>query len=127
MRNKKTITLTEAKQDKLIESVLKEAFFPLSDVVVMVRDYLDKNFMRQSLDDISSDGYPIKTPTVMMVSADKQPLKTLQMKELLLLLDDKFNNLVKDEKDRKKFLKQVIKDWYYKKISKDGILSVNHL
>jgi hypothetical protein len=83
--------------------------------------------MRQSLDDISSDGYPIKTPTVMMVSADKQPLKTLQMKELLLLLDDKFNNLVKDEKDRKKFLKQVIKDWYYKKISKDGILSVNHL
>jgi hypothetical protein len=62
-----------------------------------------------------------------MLSKDKQPLKTLRMKELLMLLDDKFNNMVSDDKDRKKFLKQVITDWYLNKIKNNGILSVNHL
>ena len=49
------------------------------------------------------------------------------MKELLRLLDDKFHNMVSDNVDRKKFLKQVIRDWYQNNIKNNGILSVNHL
>ena len=62
-----------------------------------------------------------------MMSCSGQPLKTMQPKEFLLFLDDKFHGMIADESDRKKFLKQVIKDWYNNKISKNGLLSVNHL
>ena len=41
------------------------------------------------------------------------------------MLDDKFNSMVKDEKDSRKFLKQIIRDWFDNKISKQGLLSVN--
>ena len=61
----------------------------------------------------------------MLLSRDKNPLKTMSMRELLLMLDDKFNSMVKDEKDRREFLKQIIRDWFDNKISKQGLLSVN--
>ena len=91
----------------------------------MVKKFLDNGFARQLQDDIDENGYPKKKCVVIMLSADKQPLKTMAMRELLLMLDDKFNSMVKDEKDRRSFLKQIIRDWFYNKISKQGLLSVN--
>ena len=54
----------------------------------------------------------------------KHNIKDL-VKAKLLMLDDKFNSMVKDEKDRREFLKQIIRDWFDNKISKQGLLSVN--
>ncbi len=123
---KKTIIITEEDEQKIISDILLEAFYPKAEKVLVVKKYLDDNFARQDLDSIDDNGYPTKEKTVMWLSAQKQPLKTLNMKELLRLLDDKFNNMISDDKDRRKFLKQIIKDWYSNKI-KNGILSVNHL
>lgn len=91
----------------------------------MVKHFLDNSFARQLQDDIDENGYPTKKCVVTMLSTDKQPLKTMSMRELLLMLDDKFNSLVKDDKDRRRFLKQVIRDWFNNKITKQGLLSVN--
>lgn len=111
--------------EDIVGDILQESFFPLADKVLMVKKFLDKGFTRQLQDDIDANGYPKKKCVVVMLSTDKQPLKTMAMRELLLMLDDKFNSMVKDEKDRRKFLKQIIRDWFDNKISKQGLLSVN--
>lgn len=111
--------------EDIVSNILQESFYPISDMVLIVKRFLDKNFSRQLQDDIDSNGYPKKKCVVTMLSTDGQPLKTMSMRELLLMLDDKFNSMVKDEKDRRNFLKQIIRDWFDNKISKQGILSVN--
>ena len=127
MTKNKRLIITEETEQKLIADILAEAFYPTSDKVLAIKEYLDKNFAKQKLDSLDVNGYPTKENTVVMLSKEKQPLKTLNMKELLRLLDDKFHNMVSDDIDRKKFLKQVIRDWYQNKIKNNGILSVNHL
>lgn len=111
--------------EDVVSDILQESFCPISDMVLIVKKFLDKNFSRQLQDDIDANGYPKKKCVVTMLSTDGQPLKTMSMRELLLMLDDKFNSMVKDENDRRKFLKQIIRDWFDNKISKQGILSVN--
>lgn len=111
--------------EEVVGDILQESFFPMSDMVLTVKKFLDKGFTRDLQDDIDSNGYPKKKCVVSMLSTDKQPLRTMSMRELLLMLDDKFNSMVSDESDRRKFLKQVIRDWFDNKISKQGLLSVN--
>ena len=124
--SKKVIKINEnVLNEELVGDLIQESFFPIADNVLVVKTFLDKNFLRQLQDDIDENGYPKKKCVVVMLSVDKQPLKTMAMRELLLMLDDKFNSMVKDEKDRRKFLKQIIRDWFNNKISKQGLLSVN--
>lgn len=111
--------------EDIVGDILQESFFPVADKVLMVKKFLDNGFARQLQDDIDENGYPKKKCVAIMLSIDKQPLKTMAMRELLLMLDDKFNSMVKDEKDRRNFLKQIIRDWFDNKISKQGLLSVN--
>ena len=111
--------------EDIVGDILQESFFPIADKVLMVKKFLDNGFARQLQDDIDENGYPKKKCVVVMLSTDKQPLKTMSMRELLLMHDDKFNSMVKDEKDRRNFLKQIIRDWFDNKISKQGLLSVN--
>ena len=129
MKSNKTIIITEETEQKLIADILAEAFYPTSDKVLAIKAYLDKNFEKQKLDSLDINGYPTKEKTVVLVSKEKQPLKTLNMKELLRFLDDNddFRKMISDDIDRKKFLKQVIRDWYTNNIDRNGILSVNHL
>ena len=129
MKSNKTIIITEETEQKLIADILAEAFYPTSDKVLAIKAYLDKNFEKQKLDSLDVNGYPTKEKTVVLVSKEKQPLKTLNMKELLRFLDDNddFRKMISDDIDRKKFLKQVITDWYKNNIKSNGILSVNHL
>lgn len=120
------IVIDENTENKVINFFLSEAFIPKTDLVLQIKKYIDDNFARQMLDDIEN-GYPKKVSTVVMLSSDKQPLKTLQMSEFLMLLDDKFHTIIKDDEDRKKFLKQIIKDWFNDTISKNGILTKNYI
>ena len=123
---KKIVKIDESiLNEDILGNILQESFYPISDMVLIVKKFLDKNFARQLQDDIDSNGYPKKKCVVTMLSTDGQPLKTMSMRELLLMLDDKFNSMVKDEKDRRNLLKQIIRDWFDNKISKQGILSVN--
>ena len=103
MKNNKTLIITEETEQKLIADILEEAFYPTSDKVLAIKTYLDKNFAKQKLDSLDVNGYPTKENTVVMLSKEKQPLKTLNMKELLRLLDDKFHNMVSDNFIIKKY------------------------
>ena len=60
---------------------------------------------------------------IMAILQRKIPLFYSQMKN-----DDKFEKIITKKEDRRKFLKQVIKDWYYKNNGiKTGMLSVNYI
>jgi hypothetical protein len=123
----KKVIISEEMEQEVIGDILTETFYPTSEKVLILKDYLEKNFARQELDDIDSNGYPIKDKTVVMLSQDKQPLKTINISDLLLILDDKFHKMISDDTDRRNFFKQVISDWYYKRISKNGLLTTNHV
>lgn len=121
--------MRELKEANSLSYIFESAFYPNADLVLDVKAYLDDNFARQELDDISANGYPTKDKTVVWLTKEKQPLKTVKIPELLLILDDNevFKKKISNDEDRKKFLMQVITDWYYKRIKPNGILSVNHL
>ena len=124
--SKRTFKINEdILNEDIVGDILQESFFPIADKVMVVKKFLDKSFMRQLQDDIDWNGYTKKECVVVLLSRDKNPLKTMSMRELLLMLDDKFNSMVKDEKDRREFLKQIIRDWFDNKISKQELLSVN--
>jgi hypothetical protein len=125
---RKTIKINESMlNEDLVGEMLQESFYPMSNMVLAIKKFLDNGFERQLQDDIDINGYPKKKCVVTMLSTDRQPLKTMSMRELLLMLDDKFNGFIKDEKDRRSLLKQIIRDWFDKKISKQGLLSVNYI
>lgn len=124
---KKNIIINENINDYVIKRLLSETFYPTASRVLMIKNHLDKNFVKNKVDDINNDGLPCKTFMAMMVDDRHNPLKSFKPKELLDYLDDKFNAIIADKNDRKKFLQQIIKDWFNNKISKEGILSVNIL
>ena len=121
------IIINEEIENRWFKQILSESFYPTTERVLMIKRFLDANFQRSEIDDIGEDGYPKKVKSVVLMSNNKQPLKTMSQDELLILLDDKFNHMISDKNDRKKFFRQIIKDWMENRISKEGILSVNFL
>lgn len=113
--------------EEQLEYMLSESFHPKSSMVLMVKDYLDRNFKQSYIDDMDTNGYPQRIPVVVWINGNGDPLKTLSVDDMFSMLDDKFNNLIKDDDDRRRFLKQIIKDWFSKKITHDGLLSVNEV
>lgn len=122
----KKIKINEKLENEIIDDLLTESFSPSTEKVLLVKDYLDKNFKPVLIDDIDENGYPTKDKMVNMLSSG-QPIKTMSIGEFLIMLDDKFHKIITDDDDRKKFLKQVIKDWYTGKLGKNGVLSVNFI
>ncbi len=123
---RKTIIIDEAKEQKIIANILESVFIPKATQVIEVEDYLNDTFVPKLTDTLDSNGYPTKESVFIMVTKQKQPLKTFDEDELLTFLDDRFHGRIKNDEDRRKFLKQVVDDWKNGKI-KNGILSVNHL
>lgn len=119
----KTIIISEKMADEIKRSILQEIFHPERNKVLAVKNFLDHTFKPSFTYDVV-DGYPSRVQTAELVS-NGETLKVLSMRELLLMLDDKFNDIIRDSSDRSKFLKQVITDWYTGNISRDGLLSVN--
>lgn len=118
------IKINESIEQNIINDLLIESFNPSAEKVIIIKDYLDKNFAKSSIDDIDSNGFPSKSNVFNMISNGKT-VKVMQPDELLLLLDDKFSKMMENKDDRMKFLKQVLTDWFDGKITKNGLLSVN--
>lgn len=104
--------------------ILTEAFHPELSKVLSVKSYLDKNYTKEFIDDITSDGY-MKNAVVFGVLKDSVVVNQIDANELLLRLDNQFNKIIELKSDRLKFLKQIIVDWVNNKISSNGVLSVN--
>ena len=109
------ITLSENGLNILKQSILNESY---SDKIEIVKQYLDGNFMRATFE---KDGENVGV--FVKLSNGVPTEKSMWKQDVLDILDSKFNNIIKDKKERDGFLNQVLNDWYNNKISKYGSLS----
>lgn len=122
----KKIILTEAQEKEFIRFMITEKTYPVEPTKVLrVKEFLDKNFKRGSLTGLGNNGFPKNTPVVGMIS-NKEVVKNLTAEQLLYLLEDEFRGMFDDKEKLKRFLKQVMKHWYYKNISKEGLLTITN-
>jgi hypothetical protein len=122
----KKIIITETQEQKLLEYLILETTYPIEpNKVLLVKDYLDKNFKKGNLAEFGANGLPVNTPVVGILN-NGQVVKNLTAKQLFDILEDEFRGMFSDKIQRSKFLAQVIKDWYGNKISKEGLLSKTH-
>ena len=118
----KTIIITEEMENDLIKFILSEEYiYPDPDKVLIVKNYLDSNFTPTTIPDVNDNGMPSKVKAVVT----KNGSNTMSLQDLFYMVQEKFKNLVSNQKNRDKFLKQVINDWTEGKITKEGSLSVN--
>lgn len=95
--------------------ILRESY---SDKIDLVKRFLDKNFMRASTQKDGKDvGIFVK------LNGNIPTDESLWKQDVLDVLDDEFNNIISDKKERDGFLSQLVDDWYNKKITKYGSLS----
>lgn len=118
--------------NEINETLIFENIYFKPEMIKNVVNFLNQNFKQSVAQDIDSNGYPIEIQTIDMIK-NGQVLKTLSQKELLIFLDDKFNNIIKNKKDRLKFLKSIIIDWQkattlkQKKALNNGLLNINFI
>ena len=118
----KTIIITEEMENDLIKFILSEEYiYPDPDKVLIVKNYLDSNFTPTTIPDVNDNGMPSNVKAVVT----KNGSNTMSLQDLFYMVQEKFKNLVSNQKNRDKFLKQVINDWTDGKITKEGSLSVN--
>ena len=106
------------------DELIKESYVQ-PEKVLLIKRYLDDNFVRADMPIIGDDGYPKTIKLVGMKGADGNIVKNMTAKQLFYLLQDKFKGVYGDKKKRDAFIKQTMIDWYNKKITKDGLLSKN--
>ena len=122
---KKKIFVTE-EQMKYIKGNVNEGKFPVDpNKVLVVKQFLDDNFQKGGIATIGEDGYPKTISIVALKGTDGNPLKNMDDKQLFYMLQDKFQHIFDEAEKRDKLLKQIIKDWYKGKISKNGMLTFN--
>ena len=124
----KTIILTESQHKELIKRCLFEenSYSVNPEIVLMIKKYLDGHFKRGTMDKLDDNGKLVVIPIVAMIDSQGNPINQWSDKDLYYYLEDEYKDTFSDEIERQKVLSQIIKDWYYKKISSNGLLSVLH-
>ena len=116
------IILSTRGEKILTESILNE----VSDFTKegSVISYLDSHYVRADVDKPNEFGELKKQPMVVALDSRKQPSEiTLTLDQLFERLQFKFQKIIGDTSERDSFLHQVIDDWYYKRVSKNGSLT----
>lgn len=120
------IYITESQYNRIISEGIEVAKYSVEpDKVKVVKEFLDNNFIKGGIAAIGEDGYPSTTPIVALKGTDGNPARNMSDKQAFELLKDKFGKIYADKIQTNKFLAQILKDWYYNRISNEGLLSVN--
>lgn len=112
------IIITENQEQKIINSILKEEV-DYSEKRLLVKKFLDDNFQRGTIDKMDNKGNPGKYEVVVLLTKDKKPVKAMTDKQMFYYLQSRFKDIL-PEAERDEFLKDIIRKWYYHKISKVG-------
>jgi hypothetical protein len=110
--------ITEHQEQLIINSLLSENL-DYGERRLYVKKFLDDNFKRGTIDRMDDNGDPSKYEVVVLLTKDKKPVKTMTDKQLFYYLQSKFKNILPDN-ERDEFLKDTIKKWYSKRITKNG-------
>jgi hypothetical protein len=92
--------------------------------ILVIKDFLDKNFQRGHMTKTDENGEPFACQLVVRLDQDGKPSKSMTDVQLFRYLQAKFKDIL-PESERDMFLKNVIKAWYDKKITRNGSLLNN--
>lgn len=112
------LIITEHQEELIINNILNENL-DYCERRLHIKKFLDDNFKRATIDKMDDDGNPSKYEVVVLLTKDKKPVKTMTDKQLFYYLQSKFRNILPDN-EIDSFLKDTIKKWYVKKITKNG-------
>lgn len=105
----------------IVEEMVRESY---GDKIDLVKRFLDKNFSRGSMEEVGDDGLKKDIGVFVMKSTNGLPSDTtLYKKDVMDILLHNFPDIIGDSTSNKKFLDQVIKDWYDNKITANGSLT----
>ena len=127
---KRTIKITEQHRDEILGNILTEGLTPAKEKVLAVVDALKRlNIQKEIGADISPNGFPQDVKSMGIADRNGVILQHLSLGELVSMLDSmpEIRVMIIDDKDRRKFLEEVIKYWFDGKISKNGLLPVNYI
>lgn len=112
----KRFIVSENGLNKISKIIIKESY---GDKVMLVKDYLNKNFMKASLEKNGD------TVGIFFKLSNGMPTKkAMWKKDILDDLDREYYKMITDKKERDGFLNQVVDDWYYNRPGlKNGTLS----
>ena len=130
MKDKKTIIINEDLQEEIIGEILAEGLVPIKELVLSVVEELKKQgIVARETDDIDTNGFRKRVKTIAIVDIDGNPLKPLEVDELVGMLDSipRIRAMVKDDTDRRKFLKTVIEYWKNDEIKDNGLLPISYI
>ena len=115
----KTFILSE---EQLKKNILRESY---SDKAIMIKNFLDSNFMRATFTKTGDDGLKKNVGIFVQLDSNRLPTDTQLTAETVFdIIQNKFNNILTDKKERDRFIIQVMKDWYSNaKDLKNGTLS----
>lgn len=113
----KKFIVSESGLNKINNMIISESY---GDKVLIVKDYLDKHFMKAAYQ--NNDG---KTVGIFYSLYNGMPTKKTNWKQDVLdNLDKEYETLITDKNERDRFLDQVLTDWYYNHPGlKNGTLS----
>jgi hypothetical protein len=121
----KSIVVTEQQLRRFKSTVLKEAFAVNTSLVRKVYDYVSKNYSYAKYDDIDENGDVVEKIAIQVLGSNGEPIQTLSPQKMLDKIDAKFSGIIKDDTERRNFLRQVLADWVDGNVTKEGMLSVN--
>lgn len=117
----KTVIFGNKGFSTIVGEMLRESY---GDKVDLVKRFLDKNFVRASMEETGSDGLKKNIGVFVMRSTNGLPSDTtLYKSDVMDILLHNFPNIIGDSVSNKEFLNQVIKDWYDNKITPSGSLT----
>ena len=127
---RRTIKITEQHRDEILADILAEGLTPAKEKVLAIVDILKQlNIVKQITADISSNGFLTDVKSMAIADRNGEIVKQLSLPELVSMLDSlpEVRVMFIDDKDRRKFLEEVIKYWFDGKITKNGLLPVNFI
>lgn len=108
----KTIIISEEMERKIFQHFINEAVSD-GDIRLEVIKYLKDNFVPADKTIINKDGEQESAPLVIWLDkTTKQPFKTITLEKTFWKIQDKFQNLKDDKKERDEFLWETLKAWY---------------
>ena len=108
----KTIIISEEMERKIFQHYISEAISE-GDIRLEVIKYLKDNYLPADKTILNKDGEQESAPLVIWLDkTTKQPFKTITLEKLFWKIQDVFQNIKDDKKERDEFLWDTIKAWY---------------
>ena len=101
-----------------MNAMLKEEF-DYGNKRLLIKQHLDDNFQKGTIDKMDDSGNPAKQSVVVMLTKDKKPVKTMNDRQLFYYLQSHFNTILPEE-DRDEFIKNTMIAWYDNKLNDNG-------